>query len=633
MNRAMAMLVAMAMLLLLVPSAEADASEKMLLDYGNGSTDWLDAGEGTYLAAASASLDSAGIAYEIRNGWFASIGGMGNHSVGTQECTWRLYVLKDGGWTCSESFSDTVSGSFAVAFYPDPTIIPVETLDEPEAWTSVRGDSASTSVSDSTGTDSPATPLEWYRTYSTGYVDSSIIAAGGLLYHTTGGDYYGSGTNKMPWVHCLDRYTGDIVWSYMFRIGQGYEVTSPLIVGDMLVVTATNWDVYLFDRYTGTLYDTMTIEADYPYDDNGDVVWEGRTFYTGGTTPVYDSGAIYFGVADGRVMACSIETLFNDGIRASKLVEQWEYTPDSGMTDGRYTGTRGCFYYHAPVIADVNGTRVLFIGGYEGYLYALDASTGSEIWVQRIIDLADSNPYVPGTPGSVSAIAVTGDGRLLVTCTDGAMSPGYGTITCIDASTGKGPDGSDYYWTYTVMAGSPTTVGDGFYCTISPSYGGDSELRRADGTAIEVQSGICKMDYDGNMIWFTSVSQTIKAFLTVADGIIYTNDYSIGKYYPNGGGVTAFSAEDGHQIWKVRLEPYSDSSYSMVAPTVIEGKVYVANDYGAVYCISDVQGKSWNDGGELETDSAGFRDWSWFALALAAILCICILYRFYRGLG
>ena len=117
--------------------------------------------------------------------------------------------------------------------------------------------------------------------------------------------------------------------------------------------------------------------------------------------------------------------------------------------------------------------------------------------------------------------------------------------------------------------------------------------------------------------------------MTYADGLLYTNDYSIGKYYPNGGGVAAYSAEDGHQVWKLRLEPYSDTSYAMVAATVIEGKVYVGNDYGAIYCISEVEGKAWGDGGEIEIDSPGFRHWSWIALIVLVLLAFAMLYRFY----
>lgn len=629
MRRLALVLAVVAAVAILAPVSDADPGTGMLLDMGNGETYWLTVGDGTYLEAASAALDSRGTEFSASDGWFVSVAGMSNRSVGAQECTWRLYLWDGSAWVHSEDYSDPVDRVFAVAFYPDPSISPVEYPEEPTAWTMFRGDSGSSGVSDSYGTGSPATPIEWYRTYTTGYVDSSIISAGRYLYHTTGGVYGGSGTNAMPWVYCIDRYTGDEVWSHVFRIGQGYEVTSPLVVGDMLVVTATNWDVYLFDRFTGDVLDTLVLEPDFPYDDEADIVWDGRTFHTGGTTPIYDSGAIYFGIADGRIASYGIETVFEDGIRSSRFVQLWEHAPDASVVDGEYVGPRGCFYYHAPVVGDVDGRRMLFIGSYEGYVLALDASTGEEIWAKRVIDLRDSNSMEPGTPGSAAGISMTSDGRLIVTCTDGAMSPEYGTVMCIDASTGAGPDGSDFYWMHVFMAGSPVLAEDGFYCYGSQSYGGDGELPAADGSTVAASMGLYKFDYDGRVLWSVPLNQTIKAALTYADGLLYTNDYSNGTYYPNGGGVAAYSAEDGHQVWKIRLEPFSDTSYAMVAATVIEGKVYVGNDYGAVYCISEVEGRAWGDDGEIEIDSPGFMHWSWFAVLAIAVLAIAMLHRFY----
>lgn len=615
-----------------MPSADADDGDSMLLDYGNGTVSWIPASfSGTYMGSASSALDSAEIGYVVADGRFASIGAMEEHAVGTQTCSWRLYVWSDGAWVHSDGFSDPVAGTFALAFYPDRYIVPAETPDEPVAWTMHRGDSESSGISGSYGTDSPQTPLEWYRTYSTGYVDSSLIVAGKYLYHTTGGAYGGSGSNANPWVYCLDRYTGEEVWSHMFRIGQGYEVTSPLVVGNMLVVTATNWDVYLFDRYTGEVLDTLVLEREYIYDSEGDIIWGGRTFFTGATTPVYDSGAIYFGIADGRVAAYGIETEVSDGIRQSRFVPLWEYAPDASVADGEYVGPRGCFYFHAPTVGEADGRRMLFIGSYEGYAYALDASTGEEVWVERMVDLRASNSMEPGTPGSVSGLSLTGDGRLIVTCTDGAMSPEYGTVSCVDASTGRGPDGSECYWKHVFMAGYPVLTDDGFYCYGSPSYRGTSQLPSSDGSTVEAVMGMYKFDYEGRVVWVTPINHVIKAAPTLADGLLFTNDYSIGDHYPNGGGVAAYSAEDGHQVWKVRLEPYSSQSYSMVAPTVVDGKVYAGNDYGAVYCISDVQGKAWGDDGEIEIDSPGFRHWSWIAVILVAVIAVAALCRFYRG--
>lgn len=610
--------------LVLTASFDSEASyaksEGMLIDMGNGTTYWCSIGSSdTYVGLAEEAAESLGLGFSASGDSIRTIGDMTEHAVGSQECRWILYLWDGSEWASS---TDSVySGSiFAWGFYPDESIVPAETPTE-TSWVMFGGDSSSSNESNSYGTSEAVTPVEWYNTYTTGYVDSAIVSAGGYLYHTTGGSYGASGTDANPWVYCLDRYSGEIVWSYMMVKGQGYEVTTPLIVGDMLIVTATNWNVYCFDRYTGELLHTLVLEQNYPYDEDMNVAWEGRTFFTGATTPVYDSGAVYFGTADGHVMAYTVT-------RDGGFEMLWDYDPDDTYANGEYTGVKGCFYFYAPIIADVGGERMLFIGSYEGYVYALSASTGEEVWVERMIDLGDDNIPHKGTPGSVGYIYATSDGRLIVNCDDGGMSPQDGYVLCVDASTGRGPDGADYYWKLEVLMGGAVVYDGLIYAYVSPAAKGTDSLEYADGTSEEVRDAIYCIDLDGKVVWRTEDMVLIKAALTMADGILYATDYSAGEYWPSGGGVTAISAEDGSQIWRVQLTPHSEDSYSMVSVTVIDGKLYVGNDYGAVYCISDVAGKQYGDDGEIVLEN-GFYHWSWIALFAVVAACFVFLWRFY----
>ncbi len=77
----------------------------------------------------------------------------------------------------------------------------------------------------------------------------------------------------------------------------------------------------------------------------------------------------------------------------------------------------------------------------------------------------------------------------------------------------------------------------------------------------------------------------------------------------------------------MQLSPYSDDSYSMDSVTVIDGKLYVGNDYGAIYCISEVAGLAWGDEGHVEMENG--LDWTWGVLAVAAAVCILFLIKFY----
>lgn len=618
-----AILLAAILLAVLIPvqeSAEAADGTSVLIDMGDGKTYWFDAEVGDVLASTKMAAEYNGLDVVFDGDRLISVSGIAECDIGSQRCSWRFYTWEGDAWE-EASVSEYRGGAFSWGFYPDGSITPVETPDMRNSWTMHRGDSSSSGLSDSYGTADAVAPMEWYRTYTTGYVDSSIIVAGDLLYHTTGGDYEGSGSNRNPWVYCLNRLTGEVIWQFMMTYGQGYEVTSPLVIGDMLIVAATNWNVYCFDRYTGEVLHTLKLEPDYPVDAEGDVLWEGRTFYTGATTPVYDSGAMYFGTADGHVMAYSVT-------REAGFVQLWDYNPDDSVVGGLYAGVKGCFYFHAPVIADVDGKKMLFIGSYEGYVYALEASTGEAVWVKRMIDLGDANVPHKGTPGSAAGITVLENGKLIVDCTDGGMSPQDGYAVCVDSRTGEGPDGTDCYWRIDAMIGGPVSSDGGFYAYVQPSGSGARSLECADGSEVDLVSAVYFFNEDGKVVWRSQGYGNIKAALTLADGIIYCNDYSAGEFWPSGGGVTAISAEDGSQIWRLRLSPYTDRSYSMVSATVIDGKIYVGNDYGAVYCISEIAGPEYGDGGEIKLGN-GLLHWSWILLILAVLGCLVFLWRFY----
>jgi iron complex transport system permease protein len=66
----------------------------------------------------------------------------------------------------------------------------------------------------------------------------------------------------------------------------------------------------------------------------------------------------------------------------------------------------------------------------------------------------------------------------------------------------------------------------------------------------------------------------------------------------------------------------------MVAPTVIDGKIYVGNDYGAIYCISDIAGPEPGDEGEIKLGN-GLLHWSWLILFAIVAVAFVILYRMY----
>ena len=610
-----------ALLIVPFPSADAVQDGNILIDYGNGHYEWFSVDvSGTYLDVLRECKDD--VSYD---GSSLYIDGMGRITISPVTVDWKIYSWDGSGWKYTTADpSLKCGGTSAFGLFSSDSMVPSATPDNPAVWTQLGGSSGAYSVSSSNGPSNPALPVEWYNTYTTGYVDSGLVVAGEFLYHTTGGTYGGKGDNADPWIYCLDRNTGEVKWNYHGTYGSGYEVTTPLIIDGFLAVTTTNGDLFVFDRYTGDVLDKINIPFEPPADSGGDIIWDGRVFVTGGTTPVYDSGCIFFGSADGKVYCYSVS-------QSGKLAQVWCYDPPATGSKGNYTGTKGCFYYHAPVIAGIDGKRMLFIGNYEGYVHALDITTGKAVWVKRVIDLTADNRCVPDTPGSAAGMALSPDGsKLLVSCTDGGLFPLYGYIVGLDPKTGNiltRADGTE--WKQEGLFTSPVSTEDGFYTYVTPISVGKNTLSTADGSTVEISDAVYRFNWNGDVEWVSSEYQLIKAPLTLADGVLYAMDYSAGSFWPTGGGLTAINAEDGSELWRVLLSPYTADSYSMVQPIAIDGKVYAGNDFGAVYCLSMTAGAGTEEERIQALQTQGFCHWSWAIVAAVVLLCIIFLIKFY----
>ena len=89
-------------------------------------------------------------------------------------------------------------------------------------------------------------------------------------------------------------------------------------------------------------------------------------------------------------------------------------------------------------------------------------------------------------------------------------------------------------------------------------------------------------------------------------------------------------ADTGSVVWRCKVSPYNGNAYSMVCPTVVDGKVLVGNDYGAIYVISDISGNERTSSDEIDYQSKGLAHPSWiitFIAVAAAIAVAVIVYR------
>ena len=623
----MAVLLMLCSVPLVLDSSSADDAQTvpdaLLVDFGNGHTEWKDIMSGNTIEAMLANTLGSRVGFGDRDGerTVLSVDGVSEVTVGTgvnrQACHWRLYAWNTVEWEflttdVTERYSN---GFLALGYYPNDTVIPVSNPDYRDVWTSYRGDSSSSGVSSSYGPETVATPLEWTNTYA-GAVDSSILYADGMIYHTVAGKYGAVGMDALARINCLDPVNQELLWSVTYSNSGNTEITTPVIVGNLIIVTSGNWHMYCFDRFTGEAVAELA-----PSGDDGDIckgsklttyiprktdssVSSDRIHLEGGmTNTVYDSGVLYFGTSDGLLRCFSID-------REKGFKEVWTYKPDDEY--------RGCFYYHPPVVCDYNGTKYVMIGNYGGGLICADGLTGSKIWVQSVTD-TNGNKV-----GQVSSITVCPGGKALVCYSGGEMSSAGGGIMLVDVTDGS------ILWKEDIRCGRPVVSGERFYSYVSalPEQKIRDSVTNQD---VDLVSGYYSMWVsDGSMLWCRQTDALSIGGTTFCDGRVYSMDYSPGTEGANGGNVWCLDADTGNVVWKCRVSPYNGNAYSMVCPTVVDGKVLVGNDYGAIYVISETSGNERAKSGEIEYQSQGLAHPSWIAMIASVFVVLAVAVWAYR---
>ena len=190
--------------------------------------------------------------------------------------------------------------------------------------------------------DAKSGELRWK--FHAGAVDSTPAAANGLLYFTS----------RPGFLYALNAASGRLVWKASLGADRGthgfwdYYLSSPTLAGDAVVVGSGDGFVRSFDARSGKLR--------WRFDAGGRVR----------STPAIAEGLVIVGTTMGHVVALNER----DGTLA------WQFeTSGASRTfeEGSYDATS--------VMATPSTSRGrVFVGGRDGYLYALDLHRGEQLW-------------------------------------------------------------------------------------------------------------------------------------------------------------------------------------------------------------------------------------------------------------
>ena len=225
---------------------------------------------------------------------------------------------------------------------------------------------------------------------------------------------------------------------------------------------------------------------------------------------------------------------------------------------------------------------IVYVGSYDGNVYALDATTGELKWKYKVEDNIYSSPAVSG--GVVYVGAHNNDNNIYaLNAETGALEWKYKTIGCVPSSPAVsngvvyfGSWGNNVYaldaktgavkWNYqveNVVLSSPTVSGGVVYVGSH-----DSNVYALDTTT-------------GELKWKYKTGGYVMSSPAVSGDVVY-----VASGLPDDKNIYALDATTGELEWKYEMELGSMSS-----PAVSGGVVYVGSYDGNVYALDATTGE------------------------------------------
>ena len=264
-------------------------------------------------------------------------------------------------------------------------------------------------------------------------------------------------------VVALAQSNGQVVWKHPLP---GRSESSPLVVGNKVIVGCECNTVFAFDKTTGK------------------TIWQRRVNGAVKAAPAYSNGIIYIGDYSGEMNAIRVNDgsiKWQTGSQGTSFGRSGRFYATAtvafgrvyaGNADGRmysfdqqsgnlaWSHSTGGYVYAAAVAARTPDTQpTIYFGSYDGTFYALDARTGNERWHVPDIGAISGAASLIGDVVYVSDLKTTStfgfdvrNGHRVFEYTDGAYNPvisngkeifltGYKTLYALTPTSGPAQNG------------------------------------------------------------------------------------------------------------------------------------------------------------------------------------------------
>jgi outer membrane protein assembly factor BamB len=375
---------------------------------------------------------------------------------------------------------------------------------------------------------------------------STPVVMNGRVYviGRTGVDAKGGGPLMQEHVACFDAGTGKLVWEHKFHV---YHSTVPY--------NRVGWASLVGDPETGNIYAHGVGGMLIGYNKDGKILWShpltedfGHVSGYGGRTdtPVVDGDLVIQGFVSiewGDYSAPRHRYYAfdkNDG----KVV--WVSTPGGAVYDFNV--------YSTPVVAVINGQRLLIGGSADGNIYAMKVRTGEKVWGFQL-----------SKRGINSSVVVDGTRVYASHSEENLDEATMGRVVAIDG-TGKGDiTKTGELWRYDRLEVGYT----------SPAI--------ADGKiyVIDNSANIYAMDAtSGKLLWKHNIGTVGKGSAVIADGKLYVTEVN-GRFK-----IIQLTDAEPKELDSDQVKIGERHAEIYGSPAIAYGRIYFTSE-GGVYCLGD----------------------------------------------
>ena len=351
----------------------------------------------------------------------------------------------------------------------------------------------------------------------------------------------GQGETEQERVMCFNADTGKVVWEHRFNIY--LSDVPPHRVG---------WASPVGDPATGNVYALGVGGHFIALNRDGKVLWERSLSEDFGLLTTH-GGRTVSPIIDGDLVIISGVTFMwgTNGRGGHRFMAfdkktgetMWISSPGQRPYDTTYA---------PPIIANINGTRLLIQGSSDGFVHAIKPQTGEPVWRYEI-----------SKRGLNTGVVVRGTTAILTHSEENLDSSEMGRMVAVDATAKGDIKPEQVKWTIKGWQGgfsSPVLDGDRLY-------------------QIDNGANIAAFDVNtGKQLWLQNLGTIQKASPVLADGKLYVGTEN-GKFFILKPSATGCQILDEDQLG---TETHPEAIIASAA--ISNGRVYVASESG-LYAI------------------------------------------------